>query len=124
FVSPVKKAIPLLAHHAEILAEIVLDDPSGLHAASKRFGRSSRTMAVSPAEFNSQGKALQPPAGLSVVLVPVSSSRRLRPAWHLLQQLRLDECCDSRCSTWTARPSVEARHRSVPAYLTQIPCPS
>src|SRR5438270_9263735 len=29
-----KKAIPLLAHHAEILAEIVLDDPSGLHAAS------------------------------------------------------------------------------------------
>src|SRR5438874_8087039 len=30
----VKKAIPLLAHHAEILVEIVLDDSSGLHAAS------------------------------------------------------------------------------------------
>ena len=34
FVSPVKKTIPPLTNHAEILAESVLDDPRGLYAAS------------------------------------------------------------------------------------------
>src|SRR5947208_3442809 len=68
--------------------------------------------------------ALQPLAEFSMLRAPASSSPLLRPAWHLLQQPRLDECCDSRCLTWITRSFVAATHRSARAYLIQIPCPS
>src|SRR5438128_470426 len=76
-------------------------------------------------QFSWQWEVLPSQAAPSELPQPSASFSLLpRPVWHLLRLPRPDECCDSRHSTWTARPSVAAAHRTVHAYLAQILCPS